>query len=93
MTDPHFNYQIRESARAKYMSLRVSVDRGLEVVVPRGFDRKLIPTFLRDKQMWVDESGIDAREKAIRDDQWMVNSKINWSSKTSQASFVLESTV
>ena len=65
MTEPHFNYQIRESARAKYMSLRVSVDRGLEVVVPRGFDRKLIPTFLRDKQMWV-ESALSKIEDARR---------------------------
>ncbi|HEY0985242.1 M48 family metallopeptidase [Schlesneria sp.] len=53
MTEPHFEYRIRESVRAKYMSLRVSVDRGLEVVVPRGFDRKLIPGFLRDKHEWV----------------------------------------
>jgi predicted metal-dependent hydrolase len=53
MSSPHFDYQIRESARAKYMSLRVTVDRGLEVVVPRGFDRSLIPSFLRDKQAWV----------------------------------------
>ena len=53
MSAPHFQYQIRESARAKYMSLRVTVDRGLEVVVPRGFNRTLIPCFLREKQDWV----------------------------------------
>ncbi len=53
MAGPHFDYQIRESARAKYMSLRVTVDRGLEVVVPRGFNRQLIPTFLHEKHEWV----------------------------------------
>lgn len=53
MAGPHFDYRIRESARAKYMSLRVSVDRGLEVVVPRGFNQKLIPTFLQEKHEWV----------------------------------------
>lgn len=53
MSGPHFDYQIRESARAKYMSLRVSVERGLEVVIPRGFNRTLITTFLREKQAWV----------------------------------------
>ena len=53
MSGPHFDYQIRESARARYMSLRVTVDRGLEVVIPKGFDRKLIPSFLRDKHEWV----------------------------------------
>lgn len=53
MTGPHFEFQIRESRRAKYMSLRVTVDRGLEVVVPPGFDRTLIPKFLSEKQDWV----------------------------------------
>ncbi len=53
MAGPHFDYRVRESARAKYMSLRVSVDRGLEVVVPRGFNRKLIPSFLNEKLDWV----------------------------------------
>lgn len=53
MAGPHFDYQIRESARAKYMSLRVTVDRGLEVVVPRGFNRTLITKFLLEKQIWV----------------------------------------
>ena len=53
MSEPHFDYQIRESTRAKYMSLRVTVDRGLEVVVPPGFNRALIPKFLRDKHAWV----------------------------------------
>lgn len=53
MVGPHFNYQIRESSRAKYMSLRVTVDRGLEVVIPPGFDRTLIPRFLSEKRDWV----------------------------------------
>ena len=53
MNGPHFDYRIRESPRAKYMSLRVTVDRGLEVVVPRGFNHVLIPTFLREKHEWV----------------------------------------
>ena len=53
MAGPHFDYQIRESPRAKYMSLRVTIDRGLEVVVPRGFNRSLISKFLHEKHEWV----------------------------------------
>jgi predicted metal-dependent hydrolase len=53
MDELHFNYMIRESPRAKYMSLRVTVEKGLEVVVPRGFDRRLIPHFLSEKRYWV----------------------------------------
>jgi predicted metal-dependent hydrolase len=65
MSAPHFEYQIRESARAKYMSLRVTVERGLEVVVPRGFNRSLIPTFLREKHAWV-QSAL-AKVEEVRD--------------------------
>jgi predicted metal-dependent hydrolase len=63
MAGPHFDYQIRESARAKYMSLRVTIERGLEVVVPRGFNRKLIPTFLQEKHAWV-QSALSKVEQA-----------------------------
>lgn len=56
MAGPHFEYKIRESARAKYMSLRVTVERGLEVVVPRGFNRTLISSFLQEKQLWVESA-------------------------------------
>lgn len=65
MAGPHFNYQIRESARAKYMSLRVTVERGVEVVVPRGFNRQLIPVFLREKHDWV-QSALDKIQQ-VRD--------------------------
>lgn len=63
MAGPHFHYQVRESDRAKYMSLRVTVERGLEVVVPRGFNRTLIATFLREKHEWV-QSALDKVAKA-----------------------------
>jgi predicted metal-dependent hydrolase len=66
MVGPHFEYQIRESVRAKYMSLRVTVDRGLEVVVPRGFDRTLIPTFLRDKHEWVQSALSKVQQARLR---------------------------
>lgn len=65
MLGPHFDYRIRVSARAKYMSLRVTVDRGLEVVVPRGFNQVLIPAFLREKSEWV-QSAL-AKIQQVRD--------------------------
>ncbi len=50
------NYTIRESDRAKNVSLRISVQGGLEVVVPRGYDYRHVPEIVRQKQGWIDRS-------------------------------------
>lgn len=47
------NYTLRESSRAKYPRLKMSVHRGLEVVVPQGFDQTLLPQLLEQKQPWI----------------------------------------
>ncbi|KGF73157.1 hypothetical protein DO97_02245 [Neosynechococcus sphagnicola sy1] len=48
---PH--YTLRESQRAKYPRLRVSVEVGLEVIVPLGFDQRQIPAMLLSKKTWL----------------------------------------
>ncbi|NJM58408.1 MAG: M48 family metallopeptidase [Synechococcales cyanobacterium RU_4_20] len=47
-------YSVRESKRAKYVSLRISSVGRLEVVVPLGFDRATIPRIVAKKQSWID---------------------------------------
>jgi predicted metal-dependent hydrolase len=46
-------YSIRVSARARYLRFRVTVDKGLEVVVPRGYDQRRIPALLSTNEHWV----------------------------------------
>lgn len=46
-------YTLRESSRAKYPRLKMSVHRGLEVIVPQGFDQTLVPQLLQKKQPWI----------------------------------------
>ena len=53
MSNSSFPYIIRESARARYLRLRVTLDKGLEVVVPRGYDRRRIPEMLQTNREWV----------------------------------------
>lgn len=53
-SSPKHDYAVRESARAKHVSLRVSAQGQLEVIVPRGFDRSHIPSILAQKQGWID---------------------------------------
>ena len=47
-------YTVRVSPRARRASLRMSVDRGLEVVVPRGFRLDRIPALVADKAAWIE---------------------------------------
>lgn len=46
-------YAVRESTRAKRVILKVSGDRGLEVVVPKGFDLRRVPEVVQRRQDWV----------------------------------------
>ncbi len=46
-------YKIRESLKAKHVSLRMTVQGGLEVIVPQGFDQSRIPEILHTKQNWI----------------------------------------
>ncbi len=49
-------YSVRESKRAKHVSLKMSVRDGLVVVVPYGFDPCQIPDILRRKHSWVENA-------------------------------------
>jgi hypothetical protein len=46
-------YQVRESARARHVSLKVSFQGTLEVVVPPGFDQAEIPAILERRRGWI----------------------------------------
>lgn len=47
------SYTVRESPKAKHISLKVSVAGSLEVVVPQGYDHTAIPAILQRKQRWI----------------------------------------
>ena len=47
------DYVIRESRRARRMTIKVSSWTGLEVVVPIGFDRNNIAEFVESKARWI----------------------------------------
>jgi predicted metal-dependent hydrolase len=48
-----FDYRLREHHRARHVRLRVSMERGLEVVVPPGFDPRRVPHLLEQKEAWI----------------------------------------
>jgi len=49
-------YTVRESQRARYVRLNMSIRDGLVVVVPRRFDRRRIPELLSRKQRWIEKA-------------------------------------
>ncbi|HEY9626492.1 MAG TPA: SprT family zinc-dependent metalloprotease [Coleofasciculaceae cyanobacterium] len=46
-------YTVRESARAKHVSIKVSHLGEVEIVIPRGFDRRKLPEILEKRQDWI----------------------------------------
>lgn len=53
MPDAPILYRLRVSPRARNVSLRVTIDRGLEVVVPEHFDPVLVPRLLDRMYDWI----------------------------------------
>lgn len=46
-------YRVRESARAKHVSIKVSHLGEVEVVIPKGFDRRKLPDIMAKRQDWI----------------------------------------
>lgn len=57
-------YSVRVSNRARSVSLRVIPEIGLEVTIPRRFNRSHIPEILRDNRRWI-EKALDEVERNI----------------------------
>lgn len=53
MSKALFEYRLRESARARYVRLRVTPQSGLEVVVPTGYNPARLSGLLERKQVWI----------------------------------------
>jgi len=53
LPSPDISYTIRVSRRARYARLKVSPHEGLIVVVPEGFDRKLVPELVESRRLWI----------------------------------------
>jgi len=60
-------YTVHESPKAKHLRLKLSLQKGLEVIVPVGFDRSRIPEILRKKKRWIQSAKgkIDQQAKFI----------------------------
>jgi predicted metal-dependent hydrolase len=48
------DYRVRLSSRARHVNLTVNPIDGLVVVVPRGFDERLIPGLIHEQRAWID---------------------------------------
>jgi len=48
-------YHVRHSSRARRVNLTISPANGLVVVVPRGFDERLIPGLVHEQRSWIEK--------------------------------------
>lgn len=46
-------YRVRESAKAKHVSIKITHQGDVEIVVPRGFDRRKLAEILERRQDWI----------------------------------------
>jgi predicted metal-dependent hydrolase len=53
MSEALFDYRVRHSPRGRNVRLRVTRQRGLEIIVPRGYDVTKIPALLEHKKQWI----------------------------------------
>jgi predicted metal-dependent hydrolase len=58
---PPFN--VRESAKAKKVILKISLKHGLEIIIPQGFNPRQIPQIIREKQDWIERTFRTIRER------------------------------
>jgi len=53
MNNVLFDYRLRRSPHGRNVRLRVTRQRGLEVIVPQGYDATKIPVLLERKKQWI----------------------------------------
>ncbi|ACF15045.1 protein of unknown function DUF45 [Chloroherpeton thalassium ATCC 35110] len=66
LLESHFSElpcRIRESKRAKYVRLRLSLDNGLEITLPQHFDRNQLYCILEEKRLWIQKSLEELNDK------------------------------
>jgi predicted metal-dependent hydrolase len=81
MTQTAFDYTLRISHRARVVRLCVSPHKGLEIVVPRGFNRKHLPEVLDRKSAWIEralERVRPQREELLAATEWQLPDRIHF---------------
>jgi predicted metal-dependent hydrolase len=76
-----YDYSLRVSQRARHVRLYASPQRGLEIVVPRGFDRSALPEVLRQKSRWIRRALEHVRlqrESLLATPVWQLPERINF---------------
>jgi len=68
------DYRVRESKRAKHVSIKISVEGEVEIVIPPRFDSSKLPDILEKRRAWI----IKTRAKLLRDraktaDSWQAD--------------------
>lgn len=56
-------YSVRVSRRARRVNLRISVECGLEIAVPRWFDLRQLPAVIDEKRGWIDRAWRQVEER------------------------------
>ncbi|MEO1636808.1 MAG: SprT family zinc-dependent metalloprotease [Cyanobacteria bacterium J06631_9] len=66
-------YSVRESARAKHVSIKISVVGEVEIVVPPQFDHAKLPDILERRRAWINKTRSRLlRDRAQTSEDWQI---------------------
>jgi len=63
-------YRVRLSARARRVNLTISPVNGLVVVVPRGYDERLIPGLIHEQRSWIEAKLVQYSHTIAANNRW-----------------------
>jgi len=63
-------YRVRRSSRARHVNLTISPTNGLVVVIPRGFDERLIPGLIQEQRHWIERKLAQSGRSIAVDEPW-----------------------
>jgi len=70
-------YTVRYSARARRVNLHISVQRGLELVLPKGFDQQEIPQVLQQHRAWIEKHLAPLQQRIAKEDPSVLPTHLN----------------
>lgn len=70
------NYRVKISSRAKHLSLKITADDGLVVVMPRGYDRSLLADVLASRAGWIEKNLQRVGSTSARRHSWVLPQRV-----------------
>jgi predicted metal-dependent hydrolase len=59
-------YTVKVSPRTRSIRLNLSIDHGLVITIPRGYDARQVPGIVRDKLPWIEKNMLKLQQEQVK---------------------------